>query len=207
MKLQPARIVEEALLILNEEGLDKLTTRLLATRLEVKQPALYWHFRNKRALLDAMNSAMFANGHNYRLPRPGDDWKTFLSRYARSFRNALLAYRDGARVHAGAKTDPSTFPEIEAQLRILVDVGISQTLALQTVVALSRFIVGSVLQQQAEETDPVDLDLLEAQQSDFPYLAAAASRFRQLSYDDLFEAGLSMFLAGLEHHRGQPAAA
>ncbi len=151
MKLQPANIVEEALLILNEEGLDKLTTRSIATRLEVKQPALYWHFKNKRALLDAMNSAMLAKHHSYRLPRPGDDWKTFLSQYARSFRNALLAYRDGARVHAGAKTDPSTFPEIEAQLRILVDVGVSQTLALQTVVALSRFIVGSVLQQQAEE--------------------------------------------------------
>ena len=51
-KLQPNTVIRAALDLLNEVGVDGLTTRKLAERLGVQQPALYWHFRNKRALLD-----------------------------------------------------------------------------------------------------------------------------------------------------------
>ena len=53
MKIDRARIVDEALQLLNEIGMDEFTTRELARRLGVRQPALYWHFASKRALLDA----------------------------------------------------------------------------------------------------------------------------------------------------------
>ncbi|HEY8310696.1 MAG TPA: TetR family transcriptional regulator, partial [Gemmatimonadaceae bacterium] len=36
-------IVRSALDLLNEVGLDAFTTRRLAERLGVKQPAIYWH--------------------------------------------------------------------------------------------------------------------------------------------------------------------
>ncbi len=51
MKVDRTRIVEEALKLLNEVGVDALSTRLLAERLQVRQPALYWHFKNKQGLL------------------------------------------------------------------------------------------------------------------------------------------------------------
>ncbi|HIF4670475.1 TPA: TetR family transcriptional regulator, partial [Escherichia coli] len=47
-KLQPNTVIRAALDLLNEVGVDGLTTRKLAERLGVQQPALYWHFRNKR---------------------------------------------------------------------------------------------------------------------------------------------------------------
>ena len=53
MKLDRDVILQAALSLLDEVGMDKLSTRLLAERLGVQQPALYWHFKNKRALLDA----------------------------------------------------------------------------------------------------------------------------------------------------------
>ncbi|MBU1305574.1 MAG: TetR family transcriptional regulator, partial [Alphaproteobacteria bacterium] len=53
MAIDRDRIIDEALLLLNEVGIDKLSTRKLAERLGVAQPALYWHFKNKSALLDA----------------------------------------------------------------------------------------------------------------------------------------------------------
>jgi AcrR family transcriptional regulator len=59
-KLQPNTVIRAALDLLNEVGVDGLTTRKLAERLGVQQPALYWHFRNKRALLDALAEAMLA---------------------------------------------------------------------------------------------------------------------------------------------------
>ncbi len=97
-KLQPNTVIRAALDLLNEVGVDGLTTRKLAERLGVQQPALYWHFRNKRALLDALAEAMLAENHTHSVPRADDDWRSFLIGNARSFRQALLAYRDGARI-------------------------------------------------------------------------------------------------------------
>src|SRR6218665_2819897 len=98
MAIDRERIVEEALGLLNEVGIDKLTTRKLAERLGVQQPALYWHFKNKSALLDAVNSAMLARYHTHRLPSPGDSWVDFTFATARSMRKPLLTVRDGARI-------------------------------------------------------------------------------------------------------------
>ena len=41
------RIVAAALELLNDKGMDALTVRALAARLDVQAPALYWHVRNK----------------------------------------------------------------------------------------------------------------------------------------------------------------
>ena len=106
MKVDRRRILETALEVLNEVGVDALSTRAIAQRLGVQQPALYWHFKNKRALLDAMNGEILARAHDARVPREGEAWQDFVRRNARSFRAALLSYRDGARVHAGTEADP-----------------------------------------------------------------------------------------------------
>ncbi|HDB9777507.1 TPA: TetR family transcriptional regulator, partial [Escherichia coli] len=45
IKLQPNTVIRVALDLLNEVGVEALTTRKLAKRLGVQQPALYWHFR------------------------------------------------------------------------------------------------------------------------------------------------------------------
>ncbi len=102
-KLQPNTVIRAALDLLNEVGVDGLTTRKLAERLGVQQPALYWHFRNKRALLHALAEAMLAENHTHSVPRADDDWRSFLIGNARSFRRALLAYRDGARASMPAR--------------------------------------------------------------------------------------------------------
>lgn len=52
------RIVTAALDLLDEKGMDGVTVRALATRLDVRPSALYWHVRNKRELLDEMGTAV-----------------------------------------------------------------------------------------------------------------------------------------------------
>ena len=88
MAIDRARIVDEALALLNEVGMDKLTTRKLAERLRVQQPALYWHFANKSALLDAINSAMLQRYHTHRVPGPDENWVDFTFATARDWRRA-----------------------------------------------------------------------------------------------------------------------
>ena len=74
-KLQADVVIRAGLDLLNEVGADGLTTRKLAERLGVQQPALYWHFKNKRALLDRLGEAMLSESHTYSMPRSGDTWR------------------------------------------------------------------------------------------------------------------------------------
>jgi AcrR family transcriptional regulator len=52
--LDKQRIIEEAVALLDERGLDGVTMRNLAVRLDVQAPTLYWHVRNKAALIDEL---------------------------------------------------------------------------------------------------------------------------------------------------------
>lgn len=66
MAIEREKILDVALDLLNEVGLDQFSTRRLAERLGVQQPALYWHFKNKSTLLDALNGEMLARFHDNR---------------------------------------------------------------------------------------------------------------------------------------------
>ena len=180
-KLQPNTVIRAALDLLNEVGVDGLTTRKLAERLGVQQPALYWHFRNKRALLDALAEAMLAENHTHSVPRADDDWRSFLIGNARSFRQALLAYRDGARIHAG--TRPGA-PQMET-----AD-------ALNALMTISYFTVGAVLEEQAGERGGT---VEQAPLS--PLLRAAIDAFDEAGPDAAFEQGLAVIVDGLAKRR------
>ena len=52
-------IVDAALAVLDDVGMDGLTVRAVAARLDVKAPALYWHVRDKKALLDEMGTRVW----------------------------------------------------------------------------------------------------------------------------------------------------
>ncbi len=99
--LDRAAIVTAALKLLDEVGLDQLSTRRLAAELGVKGPSLYWHFRNMAELRDLMADQLLTDV----LPAPDafDNWKAWIAEGARAFRRAALSHRDGARVLAGAR--------------------------------------------------------------------------------------------------------
>lgn len=197
MKLDREAILEAALALLDEVGMDKLSTRLLAERLGVQQPALYWHFKNKRALLDAMNGQILHSAHERTLPQPGETWDTFLRENARSFRRALLARRDGARLHAGSEPDPGDLDMVEAQLAAVVELGVPATQAMTLLIALGRYTVGCVLEQQATPPDAeAQQQALDAAAASRPLLAEAFAHYRRAGPDALFDVGVDLMLEG-----------
>jgi TetR/AcrR family tetracycline transcriptional repressor len=199
MKVDRRRILETALELLNEVGVDALSTRAIAERLGVRQPALYWHFKSKRVLLDAMNGEILARAHAARVPRSGETWQDFLRRNGRGFRDALLTYRDGARVHAGTEAAPDDLDHVEAQMLVLVRAGFSPAQAMQLFVAVSRYVVGCVLEEQASPSagsaEQVQLD--EAARA-YPVLAEAMAYYRDSGHAGLFERGLELMVRGAE---------
>lgn len=102
MALQKEVIVEKAIEILNQEGLERVTLRRVAAKLHVKAASLYWHVRNKRELLDEMAEEMLRSRFaSYDTPSRKIPWQAWLMEIANKLREALLSYRDGGLVVAG----------------------------------------------------------------------------------------------------------
>ena len=199
MKVDRQRILDTALELLNEVGVDALSTRAIAQRLGVQQPALYWHFKNKRALLDAMNGEILARAHDARVPREDETWQDFLRRNGRGFREALLSYRDGARVHAGTEADPGDLEHVERQVAFLVAAGFTPGQAMQLFVAVGRYVGGCVLEEQASPIDgALEQRRLDAAAQAYPLLAEAVAYYRRSGHAGLFERGLELMIRGAE---------
>ena len=83
------RVVDAALSLADEQGLDALTMRALARRLDVKPMAIYHHVAGKDAILDLVVDRVFAE---IDLPVPGRPWRPEIRRRALSARSVLLAH-------------------------------------------------------------------------------------------------------------------
>ena len=57
--LTKQEIIEEAIVLLELEGLDGLSMRKLAARLDVRAPTLYYHIPDKHALLNEVSNVLF----------------------------------------------------------------------------------------------------------------------------------------------------
>jgi TetR/AcrR family tetracycline transcriptional repressor len=144
MALVRAVIVETALKLLDEVGIEGLSTRRLAAELGVKGPSLYWYFKNMQELHDQMAEAMLAEV----LPSADPDvfvgdWRTWLEAGAHGIRRAALGRRDGGRVLAGARpTGTSPLISFPVMVRRLRDSGFTRDDARAAMVALGRYVVG-----------------------------------------------------------------
>ena len=139
---------------LDEVGLDGVSTRRLAKRLGVEQPSLYWYFRTKKELLDAMAAAAMAPHATAPLPTPGEAWRDWFLENTRSFRRTLLMRRDGARLHGGS-TPTADLDRLGLKMAFLVASGVPERDAGMAMLTASHFTVGSVLEEQAD-ADPGD---------------------------------------------------
>jgi len=215
MPVTRERIVAAALELLDEAGLDGLALRRLAERLGIRAPTLYWHVRDKRELLDLVAGAILEEAlAGWREPQPGQPWWEWLAARARVMRTALLAHRDSALVVSGNRPTESSLPGIERQLRALADAGFAPRDGLLALLTLNAYVIGDVLDQQAEEgqprpaTEPVtesaaggDSTAAAGPDGPYPLLRAAA---RELSSPDLrFEHGLGVLIDGLRARRAR----
>ncbi|MFI7691859.1 TetR family transcriptional regulator [Nonomuraea sp. NPDC049655] len=171
--------VRAALRLLNEVGIDGLTTRRLADELGVKQPALYWHFKSKQELLDEMAEEMLADTlERLDVPEPGQEWDNWLMSRGRAIRGTLLSYRDGALVHAGSRPTPRRLAELPALIRPLTEAGFTGEQAVRALIAVGRFALGSAIDERGPAV-PLDARPMEDPDGDFEFgLRALVSGMR-----------------------------
>jgi|SRR5579872_7370438 len=197
-KLDKEQIIDNALILLNEVGIEKLTTRKLAQKLGVEQPTLYWHVKNKRALLDALAEAILQKHHHHVLPLPNESWQDFLRNNAKSFRNALLMYRDGGKIHAGTRPSESQFKVLEKQLQFLCDSGFNLSQAVYTLTSIGYFVVGLVSETQEHKANQQAREILQPPLSYPPLLKQAIEIMDSNDGDAAFLFNLNVLISGLE---------
>ncbi len=82
-------MLDEAMRVLDEDGLDALTMRHLAERLGVVPMAIYRHVSNKDDLIDALLDLAVSQ---VPLPDPALDWRTGLRALAVAIRATMLSH-------------------------------------------------------------------------------------------------------------------
>ena len=191
-KIQRDQVINAALALLDEVGLEAITTRKLAQKLGVESATLYWHFRNKASLLEEMAATVLARHHSLPLAEDTAEWADWLANNARSFRRALLAHRDGALLHAGttpARVGGETFyPKVAYLMRA----GFSEAEAAMILLTISEYTLGCVLEEQSR-TDRHDDERLSTPSTEISRIDALTHQ----QPDTCFEFGLSLIMKGL----------
>jgi TetR/AcrR family tetracycline transcriptional repressor len=206
--LDRKRVAATALELLNEVGLDGLSLRVIAKELDVKAPALYWHFKDKQALLDEMATEMYRRMVAGLSHDPDHTWQERLVRTNRGLRATLLVYRDGAKVFSGSRfTGVEHGEQMEGNLRLLTAAGFTLAQAARATVTAYLFTLGFVTEEQGVEPQPgtrregYDMDDRARRMADFPLSAQAGAEIFA-DYDRHFEEGLALVIAGVEARYG-----
>lgn len=198
------RLVAAALDVLDDGGIEAVTVRAVAKRLEVQAPALYWHVRNKQELLDEMGTEVQRRVQAALAGViPGEGWRADLERYARALRAEYLVHRDGARTFSGTRlTDAGLLREQEPWLERWTAAGLELRDATDAAQAVTAFVVGFTIEEQeraqsaASDPERYSLEDRDASVGDDAPLARAVGHVRG-DADAQFGRQLEIVLTGL----------
>ncbi|PWK85269.1 TetR/AcrR family transcriptional regulator C-terminal domain-containing protein [Fulvimonas soli] len=213
MKVAREPAVEAGLRLLNELGLEGLTLRGIAAALGVKAPSLYWHFKSKQDLVDAMATRVLAGVADELADERASSWQDHCLRFGAALRGALLRYRDGARMVGGSHLgDTRLYEPMERILQVFRDAGIAPAEAALCLGTLYSYVIGFVLEEQAVvaptgERDPRYAPEVRAARMDparFP-LSRSIGAVLFDGYDARFGQGLRMIVDGFAARTAAPA--
>jgi len=142
--LSRERVVDAALALLDDEGLDAVTMPAIATRLGVGTMSLYRHVADKDDLVNAVAERVLSG---VAVPDGApDDWEGRVVGYLRALREAALAHPALSRILAerGLTVGP-VFDQLEAIHAVLRNAGFSELDAVRTFYALLTYVFGFVV--------------------------------------------------------------
>ncbi len=210
-RIQPEAVIKAALEILDAEGLDNVTLRRLASKLNVQAPALYWHFKDKADITDDMAEAILTNAKLDSITPPADisNWDSWLKDLMHSLRNALIAHRDGGRVVAGATFGRAYTLEkiVVATAKVLEKAGFDRLHANIATGTAIDYVWGFVIEEQAGMAPEAFLSVIpqpgedQAKRNtseDDAFLSSVMQEYRKTTPTQVFDWGLQAIITGLK---------
>ena len=217
--LDQDRILQAALVLIEESGLRELTMRRLGARLGVEAMALYRYWPSREALLDGVVDAvvgeLYADPHVQLLPEDG--WKDYLQRLAHGVRGIALRH---PQVFPLIATRPPAAPWIRPPLRslrwvetflqALVSRDLPDEAAVYAYRAFSSFLLGHLLLEvSAKGVDIGPVEEADAQRTaqlrvdgDYPQLLRLAPELAQDRAAVEFQDSLDSLLQRLDAQLG-----
>ncbi len=199
------RIVEAALSLVDEEGIEGLSMRRLAKELGVDPMAIYHHLPNKRALLSALIEEVFSE---MRVPEPEEtgSWRERVRAWARAFRAV-------ARAHPKLVPHLASYPEAAAEATLesteelyaaFEAAGMSPSQIVGAVGVVVDYLNGYALAEASGALGEPDeqremLEMLDARpRGELPAMRRTLEALPGEEQATDFEFGLDILLAGLE---------
>ncbi len=206
--LSRERVLQAALDLADELGLDALTMRELGQRLGVEAMSLYNHVANKDDILDGILDLVVSE---IDLPSGDVDWRVAMRRRAASARETFGRHPWASALNDSRESSgPGRMYYFDWVIGTLRRSGFSVELAVHAFSAIDSYIYGFGRQQlnmaagegTAEESAEAILSAIPA--DEFPYLAEVITDFMlTVGYDESadFDFGLGLILDGLERAR------
>lgn len=186
VQLSKDSIIAASLEILNAFGLADMTMRRVATQLDVAPGALYWHFKNKQALIDATARTILADFLDAGAAVEHEN----LTAACMHMRLSMLEHRDGAELVSAALTNSRLRSEV---LEVFAATLPDSAPAAGVATAL-HFVVGATVFEQTEylriAAEP-QVGAIETEEN--PLVQA------QLAAEKQFGMGLTIITTGLAH--------
>lgn len=218
--LSRERVLQAAIRLADEGGIESLTMRKLARALGVEAMSLYNHVANKDDLVDGIVDLVVSE---IDLPSTAADWEAAIREYAISAHEALLRHPWACTlVMSPTTTRTLRTPRLrymEWLLRQLREAGFPPELTYHAYHALDGHILGFTLWQLGHSAGAKELGdaqdladfaakfLRELRAGDYPYLAEHVEQHLTAFGDEgrsesEFEFGLGLILDGLKRARG-----
>ncbi|MFI6787423.1 TetR/AcrR family transcriptional regulator [Nonomuraea sp. NPDC050383] len=161
MKLTTDRIVDAGMAAFAEVGYQGLSMRQVAERLDVHAGSLYYHVRNKSALLRLMADRVARQAYDAgtealaALPEEAD-WRRRVEVQVVTLRESIKRHAGGAILLAGSPKvlSAGALSLMERLLRTLADAGVPAEDLIVVADTLLSHVTGFVLQEQSESQTP-----------------------------------------------------
>jgi AcrR family transcriptional regulator len=196
------RIVAAAAELVDAEGLDALTVRRIAERLDTGSASLYRHVASRDELLVLLVDHVLGEVHLPATDLPG---RVKVEWLAGELRRVLMAHpRLVPALTASPLLGPNAMRGAENGLANLLEAGFAPPVAVRAYLALIDFVLGTVFFDtssagRASASGHTSTDLMAAlPAAAFPTLRDNRQEFARPSVDEVFEFGLATFLDGLE---------
>src|SRR3954471_12498576 len=204
-------IVETAIKVLDEVGLDKFSMRRVADQLDTGAASLYWHVGSKDGLFDLIFEEVIGEQVG-EVPDPDPEhWQGQLKEVARTMRRAILRHRDIVQLSVGRiPMGPNALRMSERVLAILRSGGVSDELAVHSYLLMISVVNGFTLDEAGyEQGAPDDAPAAdEAAQmvrtyfeslpdEEFSNLKQVAEHFAMTDQDARFDLLIDLFVDGI----------
>jgi AcrR family transcriptional regulator len=168
-------ILNGAFEVAAEVSIDNLSMPLLARQLDVGVTSIYWYFRKKDELLDAMTDRALQR-YEFTVPCIHvSNWRASLRNHALTMRrqfleDPILCDLVLIRGHYGASALHGALQEIEAPVAALVEAGLTPEQAVETYGAISVHTRGSVVLARLQNKTVPGRGIGYADDIDFDYI-------------------------------------